>query len=304
MADLVDDVSRPAAAASGGGLGRAPRARPRRHPAPRGWRRRRHRPVLAVRGADPARERGPRAPDGHGRRELRRGQQLLPADGRTTRPARAHTWSSAPARGRRPSVPIIASLNGMTTRRLGRLRAADPGGGRAARSSSTSSTSPPTSRSPDATWSSATRRSSRAVSGGGLDSGRDEARARSSARSARWRARLVTLRRRGLVLFNRFYQPDFDLERLEVAPTLQLSPPAEIRLPLLWIAILHGRLDASLAATHRRALARRGREVPARRRRRGDDHLGAPRRTARASRDAASRASRRGWSRASRRSRR
>jgi dihydroorotate dehydrogenase (fumarate) len=53
----------------------------------------------------------------------------------------------------------------------------------------------------------------------------------------------------GLVLFNRFYQPDFDLDTLEVAPTLELSRPEEIRLPLLWLAILHGRVDASLAAS-------------------------------------------------------
>jgi dihydroorotate dehydrogenase (fumarate) len=53
----------------------------------------------------------------------------------------------------------------------------------------------------------------------------------------------------GLVLFNRFYQPDFDLETLEVSPTLQLSRPEEIRLPLLWIAVLHGRLEVSLAAS-------------------------------------------------------
>ncbi len=52
-----------------------------------------------------------------------------------------------------------------------------------------------------------------------------------------------------LVLFNRFYQPDFDLEALEVAPNLHLSSPEEIRLPLLWIAILYGQLSASLAAT-------------------------------------------------------
>ena len=52
-----------------------------------------------------------------------------------------------------------------------------------------------------------------------------------------------------LVLFNRFYQPDFDLERLEVAADLQLSTPSEIRLPLLWIAVLAGRIKASLAAT-------------------------------------------------------
>lgn len=53
----------------------------------------------------------------------------------------------------------------------------------------------------------------------------------------------------GLVLFNRFYQPDFDLEKLEVAQTLELSSPTEIRLPLLWIAVLFGKVKCSLAAT-------------------------------------------------------
>lgn len=53
----------------------------------------------------------------------------------------------------------------------------------------------------------------------------------------------------GLVLFNRFYQPDFDIERLEVALSLELSDPSEIRVPLTWIAILYGRIGASLAAT-------------------------------------------------------
>ncbi len=52
-----------------------------------------------------------------------------------------------------------------------------------------------------------------------------------------------------LVLFNRFYQPDFDLDHLEVKPNLSLSSPGEIRLPLLWIAILYGRIKASLGAT-------------------------------------------------------
>jgi len=52
-----------------------------------------------------------------------------------------------------------------------------------------------------------------------------------------------------LVLFNRFYQPDFNLDKLEVVPNLELSTAAEIRLPLLWIAVLHGRINASLAAT-------------------------------------------------------
>jgi dihydroorotate dehydrogenase (fumarate) len=52
-----------------------------------------------------------------------------------------------------------------------------------------------------------------------------------------------------LVLFNRFYQPDIDLENLEVTPNLILSTPHDMRLPLRWIAILYGRLKASLAAT-------------------------------------------------------
>jgi dihydroorotate dehydrogenase (fumarate) len=53
----------------------------------------------------------------------------------------------------------------------------------------------------------------------------------------------------GLVLFNRFYQPDIDLEQLEVRPDLVLSGPWSLRLPLRWIAILYGRLRADLAAT-------------------------------------------------------
>ena len=61
--------------------------------------------------------------------------------------------------------------------------------------------------------------------------------------------RLVDAGAAALVLFDRFYQPDFDLDRMEVLPDLQLSSPAEIRLPLLWIAVLHGRCNASLAAT-------------------------------------------------------
>lgn len=51
----------------------------------------------------------------------------------------------------------------------------------------------------------------------------------------------------GLVLFNRFYQPDIDLDALDVAPTLELSTPADLRLPLRWVGLLHGRIDGSLA---------------------------------------------------------
>jgi dihydroorotate dehydrogenase (fumarate) len=60
---------------------------------------------------------------------------------------------------------------------------------------------------------------------------------------------LVAAGAQGLVLFNRFYQPDLDLDTLDVAPRLALSRSEDLRLPLRWIALLHGQLRASLAAT-------------------------------------------------------
>lgn len=62
-------------------------------------------------------------------------------------------------------------------------------------------------------------------------------------------ARLSQAGADALVLFNRFYQPDFDLDNMVVEPSLVLSDPVEMRLPLLWIALLRGRVEASLAAT-------------------------------------------------------
>ncbi len=53
----------------------------------------------------------------------------------------------------------------------------------------------------------------------------------------------------GLVLFNRFYQPDIDLESLEIKPNILLSTPMAMRVPLRWVALLFGKLRASLAAT-------------------------------------------------------
>ena len=53
----------------------------------------------------------------------------------------------------------------------------------------------------------------------------------------------------GLVLFNRFLQPDIDLDELEIKPNVLLSSPQELRLPLTWIGILYGRIRAGLAAT-------------------------------------------------------
>ncbi|WP_420644240.1 dihydroorotate dehydrogenase-like protein [Candidatus Leptofilum sp.] len=61
--------------------------------------------------------------------------------------------------------------------------------------------------------------------------------------------RLVESGSDGLVLFNRFYQPDLDLENLAVVPNLVLSNSTELRLPLRWIAILYGRIQTDLALT-------------------------------------------------------
>jgi dihydroorotate dehydrogenase (fumarate) len=52
-----------------------------------------------------------------------------------------------------------------------------------------------------------------------------------------------------LVLFNRFYQPDIELETLEISPNIMLSTPMAMRLPMRWIAMLYGRIGANLAAT-------------------------------------------------------
>jgi dihydroorotate dehydrogenase (fumarate) len=62
-------------------------------------------------------------------------------------------------------------------------------------------------------------------------------------------SRLVTAGADGLVLFNRFYQPDFDLEELEVVRTLELSDSSDLLLPLRWISILYSKIDADLALT-------------------------------------------------------
>ena len=61
--------------------------------------------------------------------------------------------------------------------------------------------------------------------------------------------RLVEAGAKGLVLFNRFYQPDLDLDNLEVLHSLELSTSSELRLPLRWVSILYGKVKADLALT-------------------------------------------------------
>jgi dihydroorotate dehydrogenase (fumarate) len=66
---------------------------------------------------------------------------------------------------------------------------------------------------------------------------------------ARMARRLDQAGANALVLFNRFYQPDIDLEALEIRPHVLLSTPQALRLPLTWIGILYGRIRANMAAT-------------------------------------------------------
>jgi dihydroorotate dehydrogenase (fumarate) len=61
--------------------------------------------------------------------------------------------------------------------------------------------------------------------------------------------RIVKAGANGLVLFNRFYQPDFDLNELKIVPSLDLSTSTEVRLPLRWISILQGKINADFALT-------------------------------------------------------
>jgi dihydroorotate dehydrogenase (fumarate) len=66
---------------------------------------------------------------------------------------------------------------------------------------------------------------------------------------SRFARRLDQAGANALVLFNRFYQPDIELETLEVSPNVLLSTPMAMRLPMRWIALLYGRIGANLAAT-------------------------------------------------------
>jgi dihydroorotate dehydrogenase (fumarate) len=61
--------------------------------------------------------------------------------------------------------------------------------------------------------------------------------------------RIVEAGADGLVLFNRFYQPDFDLDELDIVHSLDLSTSAELRLPLRWVSILYGKVNADFALT-------------------------------------------------------
>ena len=145
------------------------------------------------------------------------------------------------------SVPVIASLNGHTAGRLDHHRAPDPG--RRRRRDRAQRVLPRRQR----------RRHQRRGRAALCRPGRSVTRQVSIpvavkvapyfSAMANMAARLTKAGASGLVLFNRFLQPDIELEELEVSPHLVLSTSDELRLALRWIAILRGRVDASLAAT-------------------------------------------------------
>jgi dihydroorotate dehydrogenase (fumarate) len=88
-------------------------------------------------------------------------------------------------------------------------------------------------------------------------------------------ARLEDAGARGVVLFNRFYQPDFDIETLEVRPTLHFSTPSELLPRLHWAAILYGHTEYRPGDHRRRSLGRGCAEGDHGRSRRDDDGFGA-----------------------------
>ena len=198
------------------------------------------------------------------RGRVRRGHGLLP--GRRPRPPRARAARPARRGGGRAALPSPSSPAstvgrpeaGCATRRSWSAPAPRP-------SSSTCTTSPSTPGSRRGRRAGVPRPRSRGVRRGRRP-GRRQAVPVLLVLRATSRREVVAAGADGLVLFNRFYQPDLDLETLDVTPRLELSRPGELRLPLRWIAILRPQLPEHLAGPHvRRGLGRRRREGTPRR---------------------------------------
>ena len=145
-------------------------------------------------------------------------------------------------------IPVIASLNGTTKGGWLRLRQADGAGrrGRAGAEHLLHSRWTPTS--PASRWSSGTSTWCRRSSA--------EVRIPVAVKLGPYFSSMANMARKldaagadGLVLFNRFYQPDYDLEALEVVPNLILSNSHELLLRLHWIAVLYGSIKADMALT-------------------------------------------------------
>ena len=227
--DLIDHVPRPRAAAP------AHARAPRRwcddldtRPAARGRRRRRDRHALAVRGADRRRAAGDasRRIDAHGRVASPRRSPTSPSP--TSSALGPTSTSSRSAASRRPCrCPVIASLNGTTAGGWLELRAADRAGRRRRARAERLLRRPPTRTRRGAvdrarTLDDGARRSKRGHASRWRSSSR-----RSTRRSPHFATQLDEAGADGLVLFNRFYQPDIDIEELEVRrASASRTPPS------------------------------------------------------------------------------
>ena len=236
-------------------LGLAARRRPGDLEAARGRRRRGRRAAVAVRGADRARGDRP-APGARDRtRELRRGDYLLPG-ARRLQHGPGHLSRSSRGREGRALDPGDRQPQRQLPRRLGPIRTTRSNRPARTRSSSTSTRSRPTPPKRPQTVETRILDTVRAV--------RAEVQIPLAVKIgpfftalAHLATRLVVAGANGLVLFNRFVQPDIDLETMSVLPQVQLSSREELLLPLRWIAILYGRMP-DLARSHERDPRRRG----------------------------------------------
>src|SRR5581483_5855443 len=224
----------------------AARRRPGHAEAAGGGRRGRGRPAVAVRGADRARDDGDPPLARHRPQRLGRGDQLLSRARRLQHRPRRHLEHVAAAK-RALSVPVVASLNGSSRGGwVQHARLIEQAGADALELNVYAVEADPLTTAEEAE----TRILDvvRAV--------RAELRIPLAVKIgpfftalAHTAARMVVAGADGLVLFNRFLQPDIDLEALAVVDRLELSRREELRLPLRWIALLHGRVPISLAAT-------------------------------------------------------
>ena len=238
MTDLDTTLPRARAALADRRLGRAAHRRPRHGCPPRRRRRRRRRAAVAVRGGD--RPRAGRADAARWKpapSSFAEATRLLPRPARRSRPAPTATSPTSSRTKARVPVPVIASLNASTPGGWPRYaRLLDDAGADAIELNLYRVAADPTATAADGR--SRRPRARRRRQGRRRRPGR----ASSSRPSTR---RWPTSPRGpsqagadGLVLFNRFYQPDLDLDTLDVVPRLELSTPWELRLPLRWIAIL------------------------------------------------------------------
>ena len=209
----------------------------------RGGRRGRHRPAFALRGGD--RQRGDRPQLARSRRgagQFAEALDYFPAVDAIPNVGERYLARLTAIKAQ-SAVPVIASLNALDERRLGPLRHASCRTPAPTRWSSTSTASPPT-RSKTAAEMDAADLDLIAAVRAAITIPLAVKLSPYYSAFANFARGAVERGADGLVLFNRFYQPDLDLESLEVVSKVELSSSADLRLPLRWIAILRPQLGA------------------------------------------------------------